>query len=82
MAVLRPESGEATFLRLIEKSWVSMYKPLTSLGWNAIEIVVQDLEGLAKELANSPFKIIGEPRVLDFDFTRSDQRNAGDRAGG
>jgi hypothetical protein len=69
MAMLWPESGERTFLRLIESPGLSDYKPLTTLGWNAIEIVVQDLTGLSAKLAQSPFKIIGEPRVLDFDFT-------------
>ena len=69
MATLLPESGEKTFLRLIEGPGVPDYRPLTTLGWNAIEIMVQDLDRLAAKLDASPFVIIGEPRVLDFDFT-------------
>ena len=69
MAVLRPESGEARFIRLVEGIAAPDFRPLASLGWTAIEIVVQDLQALAERLANSPFRIIGPPAVLDFDFT-------------
>jgi hypothetical protein len=69
MAVLRPESDEARFIRLVEGAPALDFKPLASLGWTAIEIVVQDLDTLAERLADSPFRIIGPPAVLDFDFT-------------
>lgn len=69
MAVLRPESGEARFIRLVEGATAPDCRPLASLGWTAIEIVVQDLHALAERLADSPFRIIGPPAVLDFDFT-------------
>ena len=39
------------------------------LGWTAAEIVVENVEVLAEQLANSPFRIIGPPAVLDFEFT-------------
>lgn len=69
MAVLRPESGESRFLRLIEGAAAPGFRPLHSLGWQAIEIIVQDVDRLAERLADSPFAIIGPPAVLDFDFT-------------
>jgi hypothetical protein len=69
LALLRPQSGEAQFIRIIEAPGVPNYRPLTGFGWNAIEIIVQDLTKLADQLKGSPFKIIGPPRVLDFDFT-------------
>ena len=69
MAILRPESGEARFIRLVEGVPAAEFRPMTSLGWTAIEIVVQDLDALAMHLADSPFSIIGPPAVLDFEFT-------------
>ncbi len=69
MAVLRSESGEPRFIRLIEGAPAADFRPLASLGWTAIEIVVQNLDALADRLNGSPFRIIGPPAVLDFDFT-------------
>ena len=69
MVVLRPASGEARFIRLVEGAPAPDFRPLACLGWTAIEIVVQDLVALAERLADSPFRIIGPPAVLDFDFT-------------
>lgn len=67
--VLQPAGGEESFIRFIESEISPDYRPLTTLGWNAAEIVVKDLDKLADELASSPFKIIGPPAVLEFDFT-------------
>lgn len=67
MATLRPEGG-GRFIRFVEAQGPAV-APFTTYGWSAIEIVVQDLDALAAKLANSPFKIIGAPAVLDFDFT-------------
>jgi hypothetical protein len=69
MVMLRPASGEARFLRLVEGRACPGFVPLTTFGWTAIEIVVQDLRALAARLADSPFRIIGPPATLDFDFT-------------
>ncbi len=69
MATLYPESGEACFIRLIEAAAAPGYRPLTTYGWNAAELIVQDLDALAARLAGSPFEIIGPPATLDFDFT-------------
>jgi hypothetical protein len=69
MAELRPASGERRFIRLIEGAPAPGFAPFRTLGWTAIEIVVQDLARLADTLADSPFQIVGPPAVLDFDFT-------------
>ncbi len=68
-ALLRPASGHRRFIRLIEHQQAPAYPPLTSFGWNAIEIVVRDLDAVASRLAGSPFTVIGAPETLDFDFT-------------
>jgi hypothetical protein len=69
MAVLYPRRGARRFIRLVEGRAAPGYRPLASYGWNAIEIIVQDLDALAARLRGSAFEIIGEPQVLDFDFT-------------
>ena len=69
MVTLLPASGEKRFLRLIEGVPAPDYRPLGSFGWTAAEIVVENVEVLAEQLANSPFRIIGPPAVLDFEFT-------------
>ena len=69
MAVLHPASGEPRFIRLIEGNPAPDFRPLHSLGWQAAEIIVQDVDRLAERLAGGPFTIIGAPAVLDFDFT-------------
>jgi hypothetical protein len=65
LLVMMPESGDETYLRFVEQPMPSGFKPLTSYGWNATEILVQNPYGLAKRLAGSPFRIIGPPHELD-----------------
>jgi hypothetical protein len=71
MALLRPESGEHRFIRLIEGNPDPTFQPLRHYGWAAAEIIVQNVDLLAERLgrSGSPFQIIGPPAVLDFDFT-------------
>lgn len=71
MAMLYPASGEDRFIRLVEGEPDPSYGPYLSLGWAAAEIIVQDVDALAVRLsaANSPFRTIGPPAVLDFEFT-------------
>lgn len=71
MIHLHPEKGEPRFIRLIEGRPDPAYRPLAHHGWAAAEIIVQDVERLAERLGlpDSPFRVIGPPAVLDFDFT-------------
>jgi len=39
-------------------------KPLTTWGWNGIELIVDDPDGLREQLRESPFVVIGEPAPL------------------
>jgi hypothetical protein len=60
-------AGETdTYVRLIEAPAVPGYRPLTSFGWTAFEIIVDDVHALAEKLAASPFTIIGPPKPLQF----------------
>lgn len=60
---LAPASGESVAIRFIAEP-LARWRSLTSHGWNVSEIVVQDVDALAAELRNSPFRIIGEPMGL------------------
>jgi catechol 2,3-dioxygenase-like lactoylglutathione lyase family enzyme len=62
--VLRPESGEPVYLRLV-KGKAPARLALRTLGWNATEILVEDPEELARRLGDSPFRVIGPPAPLD-----------------
>ena len=63
--VMQPESGADVFLRAVEIDEVPGYKPMTTLGWNSFELIIDDVYKLNEKLLNSPFKIIGEPSPLD-----------------
>jgi hypothetical protein len=64
--LLKPASGVDFWMRLVATEPVADYRPLTSYGWNASEIIVQDVDQLAEQLADSPFQIIGPPEDLSF----------------
>jgi hypothetical protein len=63
--VMMPESGAGVYLRFVQQAPPVPYHPLVTWGWNATEILIQDVEALAKRLADSPFRIIGPPKPLD-----------------
>ena len=64
--IVGPESGAKVYIRFVENDPVPGYKPLSTFGWNAIEITVQDADKLHEQLKSSPFEIIGVPTYLDF----------------
>ncbi|MFL2771056.1 MAG: hypothetical protein ACJZ9F_08600 [Rhodospirillaceae bacterium] len=63
--LMQPESGVDVFMRVVAIDEVPEYKPMTTLGWNAFELIIDDVYKLHGKLVNSPFKIIGEPAPLD-----------------
>ena len=68
--IMQPASGEPVSLRFIEEPASRDYQPMKTEGWNAVEILVQDPDGLAEALAGSRrFKVVGPPRYL------TDQQN-------
>jgi hypothetical protein len=60
---LAPASGDSVPLRFITEP-LARWRALTSHGWNVSEIVVQDVDALAVELRDSPFRVIGAPASL------------------
>jgi hypothetical protein len=64
--LMQPEASQDFCFRFVEVIEAINYKPLTTFGWNAAELIVQDVDSLAERLVRSPFKIIGQPEDLSF----------------
>lgn len=65
--IVMASSSEADiFIRIVENPGMPAYTPLRSFGWNAMEICVEDVDGLFAKLKDSPFEIIGPPAELEF----------------
>jgi hypothetical protein len=64
--LMQPESGVPFWFRFVESPALPDYRALTTYGWNAAELMVQDVDALADRLADSPFEIIGPPADLSF----------------
>jgi hypothetical protein len=62
--LLSPDSAQDVFLRVVGSVPSPRYRPLTTFGWNAIEIVVDDLEAAWSAVQATAFEVIGEPRPL------------------
>ncbi len=65
-AVLSPAARPGHEFRMVERGSRDDFVPFRFHGWNALEIVVQDVDGLAIELADSPFEILGPPDDLSI----------------
>ncbi len=62
--LMQPASGAETYIRFIETDARGNYAPMKTLGWNAVEILVQDPDDMARALADAPFEVIGPPAYL------------------
>lgn len=62
--LMSPDGSPDVFIRAIEQRNLPTHNPLTTWGWNAIEIIVDDPDAIYAELRDSPFKVIGEPAQL------------------
>jgi hypothetical protein len=63
--LLSADPAPDVYIRVIEGDALPAdLKPLTTWGWNGIEIIVDDPEGLREQLRDSPFEVIGEPAPL------------------
>jgi hypothetical protein len=64
--LLSPSAGEECVFRFIEADVDRDYVPFSTFGWNAAEIMVEDVDAMAERLRGSPFEIVGEPQNLSF----------------
>ena len=66
VAILTPASGAETCIRFVEGALDPAYRYFGTLGWNAAELIVKDVDALAYRLRSSPFRVIGPPADLSF----------------
>ena len=64
-ALLGNQFGD-NWLRFIEQPGCDYIKPISTLGWLSLEILVNDVYALAERFKDSPFEIIGDPKPLDL----------------
>lgn len=65
--LFQPESGDDVYLRAIQGTIPKDYKAMTTYGWNAIEIIVENPDTIYNKLINSPFVHVGGPENLGDD---------------
>ncbi|MBU3672275.1 MAG: VOC family protein, partial [Sinobacteraceae bacterium] len=65
--LMSADAAPDVYIRAVQASPAALalpYKPLLTYGWNGIEIIVDDPDGLHAKLKDSPFRVIGEPAPL------------------
>jgi catechol 2,3-dioxygenase-like lactoylglutathione lyase family enzyme len=65
--LMSSDAASGVFIRAVQASPAALalpYRPLQTHGWNGIEIIVDDADGLHAKLKGSPFRVIGEPAAL------------------
>ncbi len=62
--LLSSDAAPDVFIRAVRQLKTADYRPMTSYGWNAIEIIVDKPDELCEHLRGSPFAVIGEPKPL------------------
>ncbi|MEM6893064.1 MAG: hypothetical protein AAF554_05190 [Bacteroidota bacterium] len=66
-AIFQPESGDDVYLRIVEGTVPENYKAMTTYGWNAIELIVENPDSIYTRLLKSPFEHLGGPANLGDD---------------
>ncbi len=64
--LMAPAAASDCFFRVIDGPAPVDYVPFASFGWNAAEIMVEDVDAMADRVAGSPFKVVGAPQDLSF----------------
>jgi catechol 2,3-dioxygenase-like lactoylglutathione lyase family enzyme len=62
--IMQPAGGRPVFLRFIEDPAATPPEAGTTFGWNAIENLVQDPDGLVSRLEGTTFQVVGPPKDL------------------
>ena len=61
---LVPASGQDSYIRFVETADPGGYGPPMTFGWNATELLVLDVDALARRFHGSPFRVLGGPGDL------------------
>ena len=63
-ALLQGKSGDDVFLRVVQVAMPEGYSAMTTYGWNAIEMIVENPDAMYDRLIDSPFSHVGGPAFL------------------
>lgn len=63
-ALLSPDGAPDVHIRAIEDPQATPSPWLTTFGWSAMEIIVDEPDRLFEQMRGSPFRVIGEPAPL------------------
>jgi hypothetical protein len=63
-AILQPANAAPVYIRFVEDEAAAGYRPMTSWGWNATELLLRDTDAVAASLADSGLDIVGAPKDL------------------
>jgi catechol 2,3-dioxygenase-like lactoylglutathione lyase family enzyme len=63
---LAPAAADDFCFRFVESPVAGGYRAFSRHGWNAAELIVEDVDALARDLAGGPFDILGPPQDLSF----------------
>ncbi len=61
---LEPASGQDSYIRFVATTDPGGYGPPMTFGWNATELLVLDVDALARRFRGSPFAVLGGPGDL------------------
>jgi hypothetical protein len=64
--LMAPASAEDFVFRFIERPATGAYRAFSGHGWNAAELMVQNVDAIAGTLGDSPFEIVAPPMDLSF----------------
>lgn len=64
--VMSTEGAHDDYIRAVQTSPVPGYRALTTFGWSAFEIIVDDVHAVHDRLRQSSFRILAEPKPLQF----------------
>ena len=62
--LMRPQSHEPGWIRLVEGTRPASYRTLGHFGWGAIEILLRNTDDMHARMKGTDFTIIGEPHPL------------------
>lgn len=62
--LMSADGAKDVYVRAVESDSVPGYQPMTTWGWNSIEIIVDDPRALHATFEGSPFEVIGGPKAL------------------
>jgi len=66
MLLMAPAAASDFIFRFVEVPAETGYRAFTWHGWNAAELIVADVDAMARRVAHSPFEIVAPPMDLSF----------------